>query len=93
MKAKCTTNTPGNPREIRRNLGLNQQEFWSKIGVTQSGGSRYESGRGMPRPVEMLFQLCYVDGINLGDITPKRVKAGKWLEETVPELFERGTSE
>ena len=32
------------PREIRRKLGLNQQQFWSKIGVTQSGGSRYESG-------------------------------------------------
>ena len=26
------------PREIRRKLGLNQQQFWSKIGVTQSGG-------------------------------------------------------
>ena len=37
-----------NPREIRRRLRLNQQEFWSRIGVTQSGGSRYESGRGMP---------------------------------------------
>ena len=34
-----------NPREIRHRLGLNQQEFWGRIGVTQSGGSRYESGR------------------------------------------------
>jgi predicted transcriptional regulator len=33
------------PREIRRKLGLNQLEFWSKVGVTQSSGSRYESGR------------------------------------------------
>ena len=30
-----------NPREIRRKLRMNQQEFWSRIGVTQSGGSRY----------------------------------------------------
>ena len=38
-------------REIRRKLGLNQQQFWSTLGVTQSGGSRYESGRNMPKPV------------------------------------------
>ena len=30
-----------NPREIRKKLGMNQQEFWGQIGVTQSGGSRY----------------------------------------------------
>ena len=35
-------------REIRRKMGMNQQQFWSKLGVTQSGGSRYESGRNMP---------------------------------------------
>ena len=29
-----------NIRDIRRSLGLNQMEFWSKLGVTQSGGSR-----------------------------------------------------
>ena len=40
-----------NPREIRRRLGLNQEQFWTQIGVTQSGGSRYESGREMPKPV------------------------------------------
>ena len=27
-------------REIRKKLGLNQQQFWSRVGVTQSGGSR-----------------------------------------------------
>ena len=40
-----------NVRDIRKKLGLNQQEFWSCLGVTQSGGSRYESGRTMPKPV------------------------------------------
>ena len=44
-------------REIRRKLGLNQSQFWSKIGVTQSGGSRYESGRNIPRPVQALLRL------------------------------------
>jgi len=28
-----------NPREIRRRLGMNQEQFWTQIGVTQSGGS------------------------------------------------------
>ena len=42
-----------NPRDIRQRLGLNQQEFWTRIGVTQSGGSRYESGRSMPKPVKV----------------------------------------
>lgn len=43
----------------RKMLGLNQSEFWSRIGVTQSGGSRYETGRKMPKPVAMLVELVY----------------------------------
>ena len=46
-------------REIRRLAGLNQSEFWSRIGVTQSGGSRYESGRTIPKPVRSLLTLAY----------------------------------
>jgi hypothetical protein len=48
-----------NPRELRKKLGVNQMEFWSQIGVTQSGGSRYESGRAMSKPVrELLPNIC-----------------------------------
>jgi transcriptional regulator with XRE-family HTH domain len=50
---------PLNPKEIRLDLRLNQSEFWSRIGVTQSGGSRYESGRTMPKPVQTLLVLAY----------------------------------
>lgn len=46
--------------EVRRTAGLNQSEFWGRIGVTQSGGSRYETGRPMPKPVAMLFDLVYI---------------------------------
>lgn len=46
--------------EVRRTAGLNQSEFWSRIGVTQSGGSRYENGRPMPTPTAMLFDLVYI---------------------------------
>ena len=54
-----------NPREIRRRLRLNQQEFWSRVGVTQSVGSRYESGRSIPRPVRELLRLVHIEGIEL----------------------------
>jgi len=57
-----------NPREIRRQLGLNQQEFWTRIGVTQSGGSRYESGRNMPKPVRELLRLVHVERIDLSKV-------------------------
>src|SRR5258708_24163252 len=54
-----------NPREIRRRLGLNQEEFWTRIGVTQSGGSCYESGRTMPKPVRQLLRLVHAERIDL----------------------------
>ncbi len=57
-----------NPREIRRRLGLNQEEFWTRIGVTQSGGSRYECGRSMPKPVRELLRLVHVEQIDLSRV-------------------------
>lgn len=44
---------------LRRKLGLNQTEFWSRIATTQSGGSRYETGRKLPGPVQLLLHLAY----------------------------------
>ena len=41
----------------RRALGENQHDFWRRFGVTQSGGSRYESGRSLPAPVRILMSL------------------------------------
>lgn len=46
----------------RKRAGLNQHDFWSRVGVTQSGGSRYESGRPMPKPVRMLLAIAYGPG-------------------------------
>lgn len=46
-------------REMRKKLGLNQADFWSRLSVTQSGGSRYESGRSIPGPVRLLLHLTY----------------------------------
>jgi len=45
--------------KIRRNLGLNQADFWMRVGVTQSGGSRYESGRKVPFQVLVLLTIVF----------------------------------
>ncbi len=41
----------------RQKSNLNQTEFWKRYGVTQSGGSRYESGRSIPKPLGILLWL------------------------------------
>lgn len=50
-----------NPSELRKASGMNQTEFWKRFGVTQSAGSRYESGRSLPRPLRVLMQAT-IDG-------------------------------
>lgn len=49
-------------RSLRRRMDLNQSEFWGRLGVTQSGGSRYEDGRKVPRAVAVLARLIYIEG-------------------------------
>ena len=44
---------------MRQKLNVNQSEFWSRVGIGQSAGSRYESGRNIPRPVQMLLRIAY----------------------------------
>ena len=41
----------------RKKENLNQKDFWARYGVTQSGGSRYESGRNLPKPLAILLWL------------------------------------
>jgi hypothetical protein len=50
-----------NPRKLRARLGLNQSQFWGRIEVTQSGGSRYENGRPLPRPIRKLLGIVYLN--------------------------------
>ncbi len=65
----------------RKARGENQSAFWSRFGVTQSGGSRYESGRALPKPVAVLL-IAFVDGL-LDDATLRRLvkAAGKFNTE------------
>lgn len=47
------------PLATRQKLGLNQTQFWGRLDITQSAGSRYESGRKIPRPVRTLMAIAY----------------------------------
>ncbi len=76
-----------NPREIRRRLGMNQEQFWTQIGVTQSGGSRYESGREMPRPVKELLRLVHVEQIDLSQVKRVDFEIISYLKEAHPDLY------
>jgi transcriptional regulator with XRE-family HTH domain len=76
-----------NPREIRRRLGMNQEQFWTQIGVTQSGGSRYESGRDMPRPVKELLRLVHVEQLDLSQVKRIDFEIIIYLKESHPDLY------
>ena len=78
-----------NPGDIRRKLGLNQSEFWGNIGVTQSGGSRYESGRNMPRPVRELLRLVHIEGLDLSRVRGEHVAVAEHLKRSNPKLYDR----
>jgi hypothetical protein len=49
-------------REFRRTRRESQSLFWSRFGVTQSRGSRFEMGTEIPPPVAILLKL-YLDGV------------------------------
>lgn len=72
---------------MRRSLGMNQNEFWSQLGVTQSGGSRYESGRNMPRPVKELLRLVHVEKIDLNKINRTDIEVTQVLKDDYPDLY------
>ena len=75
------------PRAIRQRLGLNQQDFWGQIGVTQSGGSRYESGREMPKPVRELLRLVHVEQVDLSQVKRVDFEIISHLKTAHPDLY------
>ena len=75
------------PRELRRKMGVNQQQFWSRLGVTQSGGSRYESGRHMPRPVQLLLRLVHIEQIDIDKIKRDDYEVVEYLRSAKPAMF------
>ena len=53
---------PKTLREYRKTRRENQYRFWSRFGVTQSRGSRFEMGSEIPAPVAILLEL-YLNGV------------------------------
>lgn len=62
LKSTADRSVSGNAVfSLRKKHSLNQHDFWSRISVTQSGGSRYETGRNIPKPVQHLITIAYGD--------------------------------
>jgi transcriptional regulator with XRE-family HTH domain len=68
---------PAQVRRLRNQCKLNQSDFWSRFGVTQSGGSRYESGRAVPKPLALLIHFWHSGKITDEDLA-QAAKALGW---------------
>lgn len=75
------------PKVLRLQLGLTQAGFWSPVGVSQSGGSRYESGRKLPASISALLHLVHIEGLNLNDVSGEDSRVGRRLRETDPAAY------
>jgi len=74
MKNQHPAFKKNNVRELRRKKGLNQLEFWNRVYTTQSGGSRYEGDRNIPKSVRMLVYLVHELEIDVEQINPENAK-------------------
>lgn len=53
-------NLPGKIRQLRKKLGLTQEQFAATVGVTFSTVNRWESGKSVPSPLAMKqIELLY----------------------------------
>jgi transcriptional regulator with XRE-family HTH domain len=75
------------PRALRLKLGINQLDFWARLGVTQSGGSRYETGREMPPAVRELYRLVYVQRVRLSTADGRDMEVGRILRKVNRALY------
>ena len=75
------------PKELRLKLGLTQGGFWTPVGVSQSGGSRYESGRKLPAAISALIHLVHIEGVDLNSIKGQHALVGRYLSERDPEAY------
>ena len=76
-----------NPLALRRELNLSQCAFWHPLGVTQSGGSRYESGRHMLPSVAMLLELVYLKGLDLKQVEAHDMRIIRYLKQNQADLY------
>lgn len=68
MSADAVHSQLADLRQLRISKRESQEKFWGRFGVTQSSGSRFETGLSIPAPVAILLKL-YVNGkLNDGDL-------------------------
>ncbi len=77
------------PAQLREFSGLDQTEFWGKVGVTQSGGSRYENGRRVPKSVQHLLRLVYIEKLDLERVRREDVELVEYLRAEDKELYQK----
>lgn len=67
--AAALANTPhAELKRFRISKRESQEKFWGRFGVTQSSGSRFETGLGIPPPVAILVKLYLKGRLNDGDL-------------------------
>lgn len=74
-------------KDLRAQKKMNQEDFWRLIGITQSGGSRYESGRKMPRAVRQLLRVVHIEGIDLSKVKAVDFALIEYVKEQHPDLY------
>lgn len=75
-KPLSLTNITGEAvKAARMKRGEDQGAYWRRYGVTQSGGSRYESGRSIHKPLRLLIAL--VEGKTALSLIESGAAAGK----------------
>src|ERR1700756_3864695 len=52
----------------RKKKKESQRQFWARFGVTQSRGSRFESGAEIPAPVSILLGLYFTKTVSDADL-------------------------
>lgn len=71
---------------LRRNLAMTQGTFWSRVLVTQGGGSRYEGGRDIPLAVRFLLHLAYASDAEAQTVL-NHLRRGQPTDDCGPESF------
>ena len=75
------------PKELRLQLGLTQGDFWAPVGVSQSGGSRYETNRNLPPAISALLHLVHLEGLDLKQIRGDDCRVGALLRAKDPVAY------
>lgn len=64
----AATTPHGELKKFRLSKRESQEKFWGRFGVTQSSGSRFETGLGIPPPVAILVKLYVKGRLSDGDL-------------------------